>query len=200
MFRGSAGLLSRSYVALLGIALLAGAVGCGGGSSSSRSHTISQTISGQAVQSGMDAATIDAFAVITSDGSNGEFLGTATTDSDGNYSLTLAPPPAGPVRVTASGGTFISEANGATISTPSTISALRASVTSGQTINLNPLTDFVNSGTLGQVHFGIAFNTALTNANTAVEKDFGLSSDPSTLVPNYTAGGIGTDAGNLAGC
>jgi len=146
----------------------------------------------------MDGATIEAFAVIISDGSNGKLLGTATTDSDGSYSLELKPAPSGAVRVSASGGTFISEANGATISTPSTISALLANVSSGQTVNLNPLTDFVNSRTLGEINHGsIGFSTALTYANTAVETDFGLTSDPSTLVPNYTAGGIGTDAGNL---
>ena len=187
-----------AYVAVLSIALVAGAAGCGGGSSGSRSHTRSGTISGRAVQNGMDGATIEAFAVIISDGSNGKLLGTATTDSDGNYSLELKPAPSGAVRVTASGGTFISEANGATISTPSTISALLASASSDQTVNLNPLTDFVNSQALGAIkQSGTSFGTALSHANASVEAVFGLTSDPTTLTPDYTAAGIGTDAGNL---
>ena len=109
-------------------------------------------ISGTAVQGGMNGATITAFAVSAVDGSNVSVLGSTTAGSSGAFSVTLSSLPSGPVRITASGGTFVSEQDGSTIASPGSISVLLASVTASVGgVSINPLTDFINSLTLGDV-------------------------------------------------
>jgi hypothetical protein len=66
-------------------------------------------LSGTATQgTGMSGATITAYAVNTADGSSGATLGNTTTDGSGAFALVLASAPDGPVRILATGGTFIS--------------------------------------------------------------------------------------------
>jgi len=94
----------------------------------------SATLSGVAMQGGATSgATVSLYAVSTSDGSNsGAALATATSDSSGNFTLKLASIPSGPVRLTAAGGSFASEMNGATISPSGSISVLLSGVTANQ--------------------------------------------------------------------
>jgi hypothetical protein len=73
------------------------------------------SVSGQAIQNGMNGAAITAVAV-NSNGSDGATIGTTTADANGNFSMIVTGPQAGPVRLRASGGTYISEQDGATIS------------------------------------------------------------------------------------
>jgi hypothetical protein len=163
------------------------------------------TLSGTATQgTGMSGATVTAFAVNTSDGSNGATLGSGPTDSAGNFAITLESAPNAPVRLLATGGTFTSVMDGTTITSRNLISALLGVVTGSLSgISLNPLTKFVNNVTVGTLTHPasgkapVDFATALANATTTIETDYGLKSDPAMLMPDYTAGGIGTDAGNL---
>jgi hypothetical protein len=159
------------------------------------------TVSGAAEQGVMSGATVSIYAVNASNGSNnGAALATTTIDSKGNFSLKLVSVPSGPVRLTASGGSFTSEMNGATISLLDSISTLLPSVTANQAgISINPLTEFVNSLALGRLKSGLSstLTSALTSATQAIEADYGLKSDPSTLLPNFSTTGIGTDAGNF---
>jgi hypothetical protein len=103
------------------------------------------------------------------------------------------------MRLTAHGGTFASELNGLTVA-PSDISVLLPSVSGNTSVQINPLTDFINSLVVGKLTHGLAPNlaTALSNASAMIQKYYGLHSDPSTLAPDYTVSGIGTDSGNLA--
>ena len=39
--------------------------------------------------------------------------------------------------------------------------------------------------------------TALSNSKASIESDYGISTDPSTLMPLYTMVAIGTDSGRL---
>ena len=64
----------------------------------------------------MNGAAIAAVSV-NSDGSDGSSLGTATTDGSGKFSTTFAAQN-GPVRFRASGGLYLSEQNGASITAP----------------------------------------------------------------------------------
>jgi hypothetical protein len=155
-------------------------------------------ISGTAIQGGMNGATITAFAVNAVDGSNASVLGSTTAGSSGAFSVSLNSLPSGAVRITAGGGTFASEQDGSTIASPGSISVLLASVTASVSgVSINPLTDFINSLTVGDVGRGTALATSLTNATAAIEQNYGLASNPSGLLPDYTAGGVGTDAGKL---
>jgi len=88
--------------------------------------------------------------------------------------------------------------NGATISLLDSISTLLPSVTANQAgISINPLTEFVNSLALGRLKSGLSstLTSALTSATQAIEADYGFKSDPSTLLPNFSTAGVGTDAG-----
>ncbi len=104
----------------------------------------------------------------------------------------------GPIRLTVSGGTFVSEMNGVAI-TSSAISVLIADPASSNSgISINPLSEFVSSLTIGNLKAGtVTFTGALSSATATVEHDYALVTDPSTIVPAYGAAAVGTDAGNL---
>jgi hypothetical protein len=169
--------------------------GCGGGSSSSSSITLSGTV----YQGAVSAATVIAFAVNTRTGLNGAPLGAATTAGDGSFVLILRPAYPAPIRLTASGGSFLSEMNGATIGTPGSISALIASpATSFSGISINPLSEFVSSLTIGNLTVpGTTFGAAQSSAISKIELLYGLAADPATILPDYIASGVGTSAGNM---
>jgi len=160
--------------------------------------TPSESLSGTAVQGAMTGSAIAVYVIDTSDGSNGAILGTATTAADGTFTVHILPQ-TGPVRLTASAGSYASEMNGATISSPATISNVLLSARSTVTgLSINPLSDFVNSRAIALLaDHATDFDTAVTKAAAMIEKYYGLSADPGTIVPNYTKAGIGTDAGNL---
>ncbi|MGH8013467.1 MAG: hypothetical protein ACREQ4_13305 [Candidatus Binataceae bacterium] len=134
--------------------------------------------------------------VVNADGSNGAAIGNAPTAADGGFTLTI-PAQSGPVRLTASGGTYTSEMNGATIPA-SPVSILIASPNGGVSgISINPLSTFVDTRTVALIATGSTFNAALGSATSEIEALYGLTTDPGTLVPQYTATDVGTDAGNL---
>ncbi len=102
------------------------------------------------------------------------------------------------MRIRASGGSYVSEQDGATISAPSPLSALLPSLQSNLSgLSINPLTTFVDSLAQGNISRGQGLATALSNSRTSIEQDFGISTDPSTLIPLYTPAAAGTDAGRL---
>jgi len=145
----------------------------------------------------MNGAAIAAVSV-NSNGSDGSSLGSATADSNGNFSMSITPPSNAPVRFRASGGSYISEQDGTTISSPSPLSVLLPSLQSNLSgLSINPLTTFVDSLAQGDISRGQALATALSNSTTSIEQDYGISTDPSTLTPLYTPAAVGTDAGRL---
>jgi hypothetical protein len=184
-------------IALLMISLLIAlaAAGCGGGSSEPSGPTGS-VISGFAQQGFVSQSTVQAYSVNPADGSNETSLVGTTTDSTGFFELRLKPQ-TDPVRLVVSGGSFLSEANGATISSPGTMSVLLPSAPARPvTANVNPLTDFIDQMTVVNVtKLNQSLLTALSQATSKVEQVYGLSSDPSQLVADYTT--TGTDAANL---
>jgi hypothetical protein len=147
----------------------------------------------------MVGSTVEAINVNPANGTNtGSPIGTATTNASGAYTLTIAPPPAGPVRIEVAGGTFVSEQDGTTITTPTPLTVLLPSLPAGTaSVDLNPLTLIIDLLTVSDVAQGTSFSTALSNATAKVQGIYGLDSNPDTLTPNYTASGVGTDAGNL---
>ena len=157
------------------------------------------SLSGNVFQGPMIGSTVQVIKVNPANGANtGSALGTATTNASGAYTLTVAPPPAGPVRIEVAGGTFVSEADGATIITPTPLTVLLPSLPAGTvSADLNPLTLFIDLLTVADVVQGTSFGTALSNATAKVEAIYGLTSNPDTLTPDYTAPGVETDAGKL---
>jgi hypothetical protein len=165
-------------------------LGCTGGSATS------VNVSGAAIQNGMSGAGITAVSV-NPDGSDSATLGAATTDANGAFSMVVGVQ-SGPVRIRASGGSYVSEQNGATISSPSPLSVLLPSLQSNLAgLSINPLTTFVDSLAQGNISRGENLATALGNSTASIEQDYGISSDPSTLMPLYTSAAVGSDAGRL---
>ncbi len=155
------------------------------------------SISGIAIQNGMRAAAIKVVSV-NPNGSDGTTLATAATDRSGHFSIIIADPQSGPVRFRASGGSYESEQDGATITTPSPISALLPSLQNNLPgLSINPLTTFVDSLAQGNISRGQSVATALSNSTASIEHCYGISTDPSTLTPLYTRAAPGTDAGRL---
>ena len=154
------------------------------------------SVSGEAIQNGMSGASIAAVAV-NPDGSDGAALGAATADSSGQFSMAVSIQ-SSPVRIRASGGSYVSEQNGATITAPSPLSVLLPSLqTSLAGLSINPLTTFVDSLAQGNISRGQVLATALSNSTASIEQNYGITTDPSTLTPLYTLAAAGTDAGRL---
>ena len=165
-------------------------------STATPTSTPTVSVSGQAIQNGMNGAAIAAVSV-NSDGSDGSSLGTATTDGSGNFSMTFAAQN-GPVRFRASGGLYLSEQNGASITSPSPLSVLLPSVQNNLSgLSINPLTTFIDSLAQGNISRGQNLATALSNSTATIEQDYGISTDPSGLTPLYTIAAVGTDSGRL---
>lgn len=77
------------------------------------SGTLTTDISGMVVSGPTSGATVTAY-LLNPDGSNGAQIGQATTDTGGNYAMTLTQKPSGMIRLVATGGTFVSEADHST--------------------------------------------------------------------------------------
>jgi len=157
------------------------------------------SLSGNVFQGPMIGSTVEAINVNPANGTNtGSPIGTATTSASGAYTLTIAPPPTGPVRIEAAGGSFVSEQDGSTITTPKPLTVLLPSLPAGTTsVDLNPLTLFIDVLTVADIGQGMPLSTALSTATAKVQAIYGLDTNPDTLTPDYTVSGVGTDAGNL---
>jgi hypothetical protein len=147
----------------------------------------------------MVGSTVQVINVNAANGADtGSPIATGTTNASGAYTLTVVPPPAGPVRIEVAGGSFFSEQDGATITTPTPLTVLLPALPAGTTsVDLNPLTLFIDLLTVADIGQGMPLTTALGNATAKVEAIYALASDPHTLTPDYTVSGVGTDAGNL---
>lgn len=155
------------------------------------------SLSGTAVQGPMMASTILAYAVDGATGASLTLLGKTTTDWSGNFILKI-PWHRGPVRLVAKGGSFVSEADGNPISSGLRLVVLLPSArTDLSGISINPLTDFINALAVGRRARYTSVRASLAGATATIEADYGLSTDPATLLPDYTELGVGTDAGKL---
>ncbi len=147
----------------------------------------------------MSGARVTAYTVNSKTGLSVSKLGSTTTEDDGSFSLRLSPAPGGAIRLTASGGSYVSEMNGATIGSPGTISALLENGAKSRSgISINPLSEFVSSLTIGKLTAGATnFHAAFSSARATIESAYALTGDPAAVVPDYTAGAVGSDAGNV---
>ncbi|ABF40499.1 hypothetical protein Acid345_1497 [Candidatus Koribacter versatilis Ellin345] len=87
--------------------------------------TTGTTINGVATKGPLNGATVTVYEVTDSSGANGSSIGTATTDASGKFSVTTSKVPSGPIRVSVSGGSFLSDVDGKTsITNSATLTAL----------------------------------------------------------------------------
>jgi hypothetical protein len=145
------GNLKTMLVLTLLIGSLSLLFGCGGGSSSSGTTPITGSsngmISGTAVKGPVDGGTVTAYAV--TNGTMGAQLASGTTDSQGNYQISIGTY-SGPVMLQLSGGTFIDEATGGvmTMSPGDVMTAVMSSFPTGSTvtgIQITPLTSMAQA-------------------------------------------------------
>ncbi len=162
----------------------------GGGSSSAVNLVVTKptfTISGTVYKGTSVGSTVTAYAV-NSDGSKGASLGSATTDSTGAFKIVLSSNPTGPVRVTSSGGNYVSEWDNSTITGTSDISLLLDAVTANVTgIVITPASEFINSYATGLLSSGKDEPTAHTTAKAILTGYFGLTTtaDVERLMPLF---------------
>lgn len=143
-------------------------------------------ISGVAAKGLLHGATVGVYNM-NGDGSRGGLLASAVTAADGRFSVTLPAAPAGPVLVEASGGTYTSGYNGASVASQTTISTMLPSVsaTGESGVSVNPLTDMAASLTRTYLARGDGLSPAVEMAEQWVAWQYGLASRPSRIVPAF---------------
>ena len=148
--RNARSLLAISVAAISAIALAACGGGSGGGSDGTGGGGSGGqgTISGTAVKGPVSGATVRAYAI--SNGGKGAQLGTAQTDSTGNFTMTVEAY-SGPLMLQVHGGSYMDEATGTRMSMldPDDMTCVVASVnvTSGSAmtgIQVTPLTSMAH--------------------------------------------------------
>lgn len=155
-------------------------------------------ISGVAVKGAMNLSTVNVYAVDAT-GVRGALLGTGTTSASGVFSLTLSSVPTTPILVEITGGSYVSEKDGTTIVASKPFHALLSSVTAGASgVAVTPLSDIAYAHASAHPASGIL--AAITAANTFVSKTFGLTADPTSVIPVFTTTALNgkTDAGKMA--
>lgn len=152
--------------------LMATACGGGGGIDVGSGGT---GISGSVIKGPAANATVHAYAI--AGGQLGAQLGSATTDGNGNFAMTLGAY-SGPVLLQASAGTFRDEASGAlmTMASGDVMATVIPSVTSGATVTgvqVTPITSMAQ--TRAQQMAGGMTQSNIAAANTAMGNYFSVS-------------------------
>jgi hypothetical protein len=172
--RGEHMMIRRMVVGALAAATLLAAA-CGGSSNSSgpvanptATPSAIGTVSGTAVKGPVTGATVTAYAV--ANGAKGNAIGSATTDGQGRFTVTIGSY-AGPVMMEMTGGSYTDEATGATMpmATGDVLRAVMPAVAAGATTSglcLSPLTSMAQAR--AQAMPGGMTDANVTAANGAV--------------------------------
>lgn len=170
----------KNFKVLLALILSIGSLtllsGCsgggGGGGGTTPSASSNGIISGTAVKGPVGGGTVTAYAI--SNGTMGAQLASATTDAQGNFQISIGAY-SGPVMLQLSGGTYVDEASGTTMSmSPGDVmAAVVPSVTSGGTVSniqVTPLTSMAQA--MAKIKVGGMSETNIAAANTSVGNFF----------------------------
>lgn len=203
MVRLTSFISSRAVITSICVALALAA--CGGDGGGDTSATPSSTgaapsggtsVSGTVIAGAVNGATVTAYA-LAADGSHGDALGSVTTDSGGGFSLLLsAIPTDGRVLLVASGGTYASEFDGASIAMGSPLRAIITGVGTGAVsgVALTPLSDLLVARTVALAKSGKTLADALASAEALVRSAYGLTVAVATTKPAFDKASIGTQA------
>ncbi|HJV36670.1 MAG TPA: hypothetical protein VJ604_16480, partial [Geomonas sp.] len=151
--------------------------GCGGGSSTpSPPPATSKTYASGTASAGLiKNGTIQIYAA-NSDGSKGTLLASTTTDSQGQYTVTVQNYQ-GPVVIEAT-GSYVDEATSATTTIPASAPLRAGSMVSGDgssiKIAVTPLTELAYRQAVAAAAGGTPIGTAISNANNQVSSTFGI--------------------------
>ena len=154
----------------MAVVLLLAVAGCGGGGGGggSSSPAGEATISGTVVKGPVAGASVTAYAIAS--GKMGPSIGTATTDSQGNFSMSVGMY-SGPTMIRVSGGHFMNEATGADMPMQSgdAMTAMIGSVSPGSpatAIQVTPLTSIAQA--MAQRMAGGMNDANIASANASV--------------------------------
>jgi hypothetical protein len=192
----SLGGLTRVLSAVTVLAL----VGCGGGGGDTAGTSIGAVggIGGTGIKGPVSGATVTAYAI--ANGVPGSQIGNATTDGQGNFTLSIGSY-AGPVMLQLTGGTYTDEASGGamTMASGDVMTAVLPSVAAGAQINgvqMTPLTSMAQK--LAQHMSGGMTEANIAAANAAVGNYFSVDDIVHTPPMNPLVAGSGTGASQAA--
>ena len=132
------------------------------------------TITGSVVKGSVTGASVEVWA-LNPDGTKGDLLGIATTDSTGSYTISLDSAQTGQLLVEAFGGYYVNETTGAT-DTLSAFDNLTAVLPAGTTqAAVTPLTHMAAARARAMAAEGIPLTTAVDVANVGVAQQYNLS-------------------------
>lgn len=184
----------RPLFTTLALALLLSACGGGGGGGAADGPVApaAASISGNAVKGPVQGATITAYAL--SGGAMGAMLGSATTDSQGAFTLPLSGS-AGAMMLRMTGGSYVDEATGATVTMGpgQVMTTVLSSLPGGTaTVQVTPLTAMAQAMAAGMPGGMTAAN--IDAANAAVGAYFMVGDIVHTPVMNPLVAGSGANA------
>ncbi len=167
--RRAAGLL------IVGILALAGCGGGGGGSAALPATTV---LSGIAAKGPISGGTLKAYAIVNGVEDRSAPIGQGSTDAGGNYRIDVGNYQ-GPVLVEVSGGSYVDEVSGATVTLKSPLRAVLSNASIGaQSVAVTPLTELAYKRALGG---GGLTPAAIDEANATIAAFFKLSGIVSSL-------------------
>ena len=191
--------LQVAFCLILLVASLFMLFGCGGESGSVTTPPVNIVggngmISGTAVKGPIDGGMVTAYAI--NNGAKSSQLASATTDLQGNFSMTIGDY-SGPAMLLLSGGTYTDEATGSmmTMAATDTMSAVIPSISAGVTmtgIQLTPITSMAQT-MAGNMSGGMT-SINIDAANTAMGNYFKVSDILHTQSMNPLVAGSGAGA------
>ncbi len=114
-------------------------------------------ITGMVSAAPVNGATVAAY-TLNSDGSQGQLLASGNTFHDGSYLLSFSPP-SGPVVIVSTGGSYIEESDGSSVSMGKAVTrTVLPAVTNGQDVAVTPVTEIATQSVLA----AISSNTSTT--------------------------------------
>jgi len=149
-------------------------VGCGGGGGDSITTTPGTgTVSGTVIKGPVSGSTVTAFNM-NSDGTKGGQIGTAVTDTQGNFSMTVGNH-SGSLMLQMTGGSYIDEATGTamTMGAGDMMTAVVPSMTAGENVSdiqMTPLTSMAQQ--MAQNMAGRMTQANITQANSVMGQYF----------------------------
>lgn len=169
---------------LAGLAALALAA-CGGGTGSGAARPV--TLTGVVTKGPLRNADVVVYA-LGARGDRGAELARGRTSADGSgaFAVTLPAAPAGPVLVEASGGSYVSESDVASLPQTTPCRTVLPSVGDGAApVAVNPVTDLAASRTLALLGGGAAPSQAVSGALADLRAHFAFDADVLHLVPSF---------------
>jgi hypothetical protein len=192
----------RTALVTVGIGLTLSLTACWPNDESSGGGTggSGPAVSGVVIKGPVSGATVTAY-VLNPDGTLGASLGSGPSGADGTFNFRLTSTPTGPIALVATGGTYVSEADGATVSKTSDLFAIVSSVDPSLGVSgivLTPLSDIWSARVRALLATGVPVATALSNALGLVGGTYGLPPGAlPTLLPRFDKASIGTSAYTL---